>query len=260
MLARSNWHSGNYHQDQVGSGVTKLNLFYTCRFVSWWIVCGTWRGVNTETILHTTFSNVHFFNVFCFVLFYFALLVLLFFFLIAIIQIMPASWHGHDDVIKGKHFPRYWPFVRGIHRSAVNSPHKGQWRGSLMFSVICVWINGSVNNREAGDLRRYRAHYDVIVMTWKRFPHHLPLMVKLNQLCHYSDVTWALNLKSPECSLKSYFGDQHQRNHQRFAFMALFEVNPSITGGFLRHHYPYRVFKVSLVMEWFGKWIILGCL
>ena len=23
----------------------------------------------------------------------------------------------HDDVIKWKHFPRYWPFVRGIHRS-----------------------------------------------------------------------------------------------------------------------------------------------
>ena len=44
----------------------------------------------------------------------------------------------HDDVIKWKHFPRYWPFVRGIHRSPVNSPHKGQWRGALMFSLICV--------------------------------------------------------------------------------------------------------------------------
>ena len=70
----------------------------------------------------------------------------------------------HDDVIKWKHFPRYWPFVRGIHRSPLNSPHKGQWRGALMFSLICVWINGWVNNREAGDLRRYRAHYDVTVM------------------------------------------------------------------------------------------------
>ena len=70
----------------------------------------------------------------------------------------------HDDVIKWKHFPRYWPFVRGIHRSPVNSPHKGQWRGALMFTLICARINGWVNNREAGDLRRYRAHYDVIVM------------------------------------------------------------------------------------------------
>ena len=75
---------------------------------------------------------------------------------------------SHDDVIKWKHFPRYWPFVRGIHRSPVNSPCKGQWRGALMFSLICVWINGWVNNRETRDLRRYRAHYDVIVMndTW----------------------------------------------------------------------------------------------
>ena len=70
----------------------------------------------------------------------------------------------HDDVIKWKHFPRNWPFVRGIHWSPVNSPHKGQWRGTLMFSLICAGINDWVNNREAGDLRRNRAHYDVIVM------------------------------------------------------------------------------------------------
>ena len=44
----------------------------------------------------------------------------------------------HDDVIKWKRFPRYWPFVRGIHRSPVNSPHKGQWRGALIFSLICL--------------------------------------------------------------------------------------------------------------------------
>ena len=70
------------------------------------------------------------------------------------------------DVIKWKHFPRYWPFLRGIHRSPVNSRHNGQWRGALMFSLICVWINGWVNNREAGDLRRHRAHYDVTVMSY----------------------------------------------------------------------------------------------
>ena len=70
----------------------------------------------------------------------------------------------HDDVIKWKHFPRYWPFVRGIHRSPVNSPRKGQWRGALMFSLICSWLNSWINNGEASDLRRHRAHYDVIVM------------------------------------------------------------------------------------------------
>ena len=47
----------------------------------------------------------------------------------------------------------------------VNSPHKGQWRGTLMFSLICAWINDWVNNREAGDLRRHLGHYDVNVMS-----------------------------------------------------------------------------------------------
>ena len=80
-------------------------------------------------------------------------------------------WWVHDDVIKWKHFPSYWPFVRGIHRSPVNFLHKGQWRGGLMFSFICAWINRWVNNGEAGDLRRYRAHYDVIVMPFKNYKH-----------------------------------------------------------------------------------------
>ena len=71
---------------------------------------------------------------------------------------------AHDDVIKWKHFPRDWPFVRRISSVPVNSAHKGQWRGALMFSLICTWINCWVNNLKAADLRRYRAHYDVIVM------------------------------------------------------------------------------------------------
>ena len=54
--------------------------------------------------------------------------------------------------------------MRGIHRSPVNSPHKGQWRGALMLSLICAWINGWVNKREAGDLKRHRAHCDATVM------------------------------------------------------------------------------------------------
>ena len=74
---------------------------------------------------------------------------------------------NHDDVIKWKHLPRYWPFVRGIHRFQVNSPHKGQWCGALLFTLICARINGWVNNREAGYLRRNRTQYDVIVMIWR---------------------------------------------------------------------------------------------
>ena len=44
----------------------------------------------------------------------------------------------HDDVIKWKHFPHNRPFVRKIHRSPVNSPHKGQWRGALVFWYPCM--------------------------------------------------------------------------------------------------------------------------
>ena len=55
----------------------------------------------------------------------------------------------HDDVIKWKHFPRYWPFVRGIHRSSANSSHNGQWRGSLMFSLICA-LNKRMSKQSGG--------------------------------------------------------------------------------------------------------------
>ena len=73
---------------------------------------------------------------------------------------LPISWWRHQR----ETFPRYWPFVRGIHRWLVNSPHKGQWRGALIFSLIWGWINGWLNNRKAGDLRRHRAHYGVTVI------------------------------------------------------------------------------------------------
>ena len=65
---------------------------------------------------------------------------------------------SHDHVIKWKHLPRCWTFVRGIRRS-----HRPVTRS---FDVLFYlrWINGWVNNREAGDFRRHRAHYDVIVM------------------------------------------------------------------------------------------------
>ena len=81
-----------------------------------------------------------------------------------------ALWRSpqYDDVIKWKHFSRYWSFVRGIHLSPVNSPHKGRWHGALMFSLICAWINSGVRNRDDGDLRHHRAPYDVTVMILER--------------------------------------------------------------------------------------------
>ena len=116
---------------------------------------------------------------------------------------MSGSLCHHDDVIKWKHFPRYWPFVRGIHRSPVNSPYKGQWRRSLMFSLICAWINDWVNNAEPGDLRRHHAHYDVTVMTltWNnsehfetvgdvhmKINHHLPIKQQQKLYCIMANI------------------------------------------------------------------------
>ena len=73
----------------------------------------------------------------------------------------------------------------GNSRARVNSPHKGQWRGALMFSLICIRINGWVNNGEAGDLRRHRAHYDVTVMS----------RVNYSQLGHQTVTRAPLNIK-----------------------------------------------------------------
>ena len=78
------------------------------------------------------------------------------------------SLYIDDDIIKWKHFPCNWPFVWGFHQSPVASPHKGQWRKALMFSLICTQIYDSVSNREASDLRRHRAHYDVTVIEMGR--------------------------------------------------------------------------------------------
>ena len=94
----------------------------------------------------------------------------------------------HDDVIKWKHFLRYWPFVRGIHRWPVNSPLKGQWREALMFSLICAWINVWVNNREASDLRRHLSHYDVTVMLYQHLYCTHDINAALNAFM--SEVVW----------------------------------------------------------------------
>ena len=57
-----------------------------------------------------------------------------------------------------------------ILRRPVNSPHKDQGRGALIFSLICAWINDWRSNREAGDLRRCHAHYEVTQFTWQPPP------------------------------------------------------------------------------------------
>ena len=125
----------------------------------------------------------------------------------------------HDDVIRWKHFSRYWPFVRGIHRSPVNSPHKGQWRGALMFSLICVWINVWVNNREAGDLRRHRGHYDVNVMHYRLSElGHIDDKILYSRHC---DKEWLIQFSLLKCLLLRQFSI-----HELHMFNAMLIISP----------------------------------
>ena len=161
----------------------------------------------------------------------------------------------HDDVIKWKHFSRYWPFVRGIHRSPVDSLHERKWRRALMFSLICAWTNVWANNRDAGDLRRYCAHYDVTLMFTGAVTRLLQcrwLMIIKGNIGQDIIMTSheRRGIKSPATWLFAW----RQRKHQMSASLGLCEGNPPVTGAFpskkasdaesvsmpLRHHEPQQ--------------------
>ena len=97
-----------------------------------------------------------------------------------------------------------------VHRSPVNSPHNGQWRGALVFSLICAWTDGWANNRDACDLRRHRAHYDVTV-TYLWFPQYCCCFV-FNELTTYlkmavviNVVIWGRAKVRPFCGKKNFW-------------------------------------------------------
>ena len=118
---------------------------------------------------------------------------------------------NHDDVIKWNYFPRYRVFVRGIHGSPVDSPHKGQWRGALVFSLICAWTNGWANNRYAGDLRRHRTRDDVTVLFCKWY-----LWISLCKLHPVMSIASLPDIKS--MNMQSWW------RHQMETFSALLAI------------------------------------
>ena len=140
-------------------------------------------------------------------------------------QCQRNSWWRHQ---MEKHFPRYWPFVWGIHWSPVNSPHKGQWRGALIF-FICAWINGWVNNGEAGDLRHHRAHYDVTVMSTE------------------------VNAASSSCGGKQYVDERTEVNETRHTINTtdIYRMCWNILGK-----YPFLRDAIIHVCETTGLWSI----
>ena len=121
----------------------------------------------------------------------------------------------HDDVIKWKHIPRNWPYVRGIHRSRWIPHTKASNAEILMFSLICVWINDSVNNREAGDLRRHRGHYGVYVMNaWINIDGYVEVVGwVVTSTIHENCLAYAcVGSKSSACWV-------NHLQHKRFLFM-----------------------------------------
>ena len=85
-------------------------------------------------------------------------------------------------------------------------PHtKGQWGGALIISLICAWMNGWVNNREASDLRSHRAHYDVIMM-YQKLPTLLP---ERNEIIGNSPVTDKFPSQRPVTRSFGAFFDLH---------------------------------------------------
>ena len=84
----------------------------------------------------------------------------------------------------------------GIHLSLVNSSHRGQWRWALMFSLVCAWTNRWVNNQNAGNLRRHRAHCDVTVMLrWiAKAPHFYTVPVSSTVWFRYIKVKFLINI------------------------------------------------------------------
>ena len=96
------------------------------------------------------------------------------------------TWRRHQ----WKNFPRYWPFVRGIHQWPVNSPHKDQWHEAFMTFLSAPWIKDWLNNRDTGDLRRHRIHYGVIVMILTDYSRNLAS----DEMYHLSNIwsSWLL--------------------------------------------------------------------
>ena len=119
-----------------------INYTYVGNISPWWRTCTDKRNVIKQTwVVWTKHSGNYLAATFA-------------------IGVLPITRRDkgqttHNDVIKWKQFPRHSPFIGRIHRSPVDSPHKGQWRGANVWTNI--W--------DAGELRRHRTHHDATVMT-----------------------------------------------------------------------------------------------
>ena len=117
----------------------------------------------------------------------------------------------------------------------MNSPHKGQWRGALIFSLIWTWINSWVNNPEVGDLRRHRAHCEVSVMhLWPQ---------KLYRAFRFG-TPWLISCSYP----------RHSQLTRHSLMLANGRIRQSLTALVISSQHPWMLEKDSLItvsgLEW----------
>ena len=134
------------------------------------------------------------------------------------------------------------------HWSPVDSPHKGQWRGVLMFSLICVWTKGWANNRDVGDLRRHRTHW-------------IPLTKgQLRGKCFYlMTPSWIPHCVFPTILSLVHFGHATLRHPTVWSILLIYLAIPLYVAPFYnRYHWcfwPYQlmlIHSIIITIEVFG--------
>ena len=139
-----------------------------------------------------------------------------------------------------------FPVAGRLCRSPVTSPHKRQWDGALVFSLICEWINGCENNREAWDLRRHLTHYDVAVMLiwgYRQQPSSRQISSRTEAITEILELSWRQICR------------QLCRQHQQLAVWHLSVFSGCIISinHFNKKWMPFRRrhFQVSFLMKRF---------
>ena len=160
------------------------------------------------------------------------------------IHVLLSQFWSHDDVIKWKHFPRYWPFVRGIHRSPVNSPHKRPVTRSfdiyfdlrlnkrLSKQSRCWWLE-----TPSRSLWRHRNVYVKSCYNWSSHNEtwsHFRSILVISIIPNYCDAKWASwRLRSQITThlfVQQLVGANDEEN-LKAPHYSLFG-NPPVTGGF----------------------------
>ena len=142
-------------------------------------------------------------------------------------------WRTHNHFMTWKHFPNHWLFVRGLHRSLVDSPHKESVMGTLMFSLMLSWTSCCTISQVTSHLR----HHDFMWRNYNNGPHwwmnspakenmNLVTFMKnhqdrpgrntftlLKRICHYFDKIFITG-GTGSCHFDNFQCNQWWKDHQ----------------------------------------------